>query len=118
MGKGQARYLRNNSTLPEVLLWNRLKHDQIRFQFRRQYELGKYILDLYCPDLNFAIEIDGKIHESKEERDAARDAYLASEYVIVMRIPARSVLHDSFAVAMQIQEACVKLQSGENPFHD
>jgi len=118
MGKGQERYLRNNSTTPEVLLWNPLKHDQIGFQFRRQYGLATFILDFYCPSVKLAIEIDGRVHDLKENSDEDRDAYLASEYVTVKRFPARAVYRDSYAVAMQIKEVCERLQRGEHPFEE
>ncbi len=118
MSSGQARYLRNNSLLPEVLLWNRLKHDQIGYQFRRQFEFDNYILDFYCPKLRFAIEIDGKIHELSKERDLERDTYLACEYITIMGISAQSVLSDSFSVAMRIKDFCIFLSSGSDSQQD
>ena len=108
----QARYLRNNSTFPEVKLWNFLKQDQIGFMFKRQWLLGGYILDFYCSELKLAIEIDGNVHRLKAEQDRTRDLYLASEGVMVVRIPARRVLRNGFAVAINIKEICEKLQMG------
>ncbi len=101
----QARFLRNNSTYPEVKLWNFLKQDQIGFMFKRQWPLGGYILDFYCSELKLAIEIDGKIHRLKGVLDKARDLYLASEGVMVVRIPARRVLRNGFAVAINLRKA-------------
>ena len=71
----QAKYLRNNSTYPEVKLWNYLKQDQIGFMFKRQWLFGGYILDFYCSELKLAIEIDGKIHGRKTEKDEMRDHF-------------------------------------------
>lgn len=62
--KENARKLRNNSTLSEVLLWNKLKGRQLKgYQFNRQKPLDQYIVDFYCKALNMVIEIDGLYHE-------------------------------------------------------
>ena len=102
----------NNSTYPEVKLWNYLKQDQIGFMFKRQWLLGGFILDFYCSELNLAVEIDGQIHGLKLEKDEYRDSYLKSEGVLVVRISARRILRNGFAVAMQLKEICEKLEKG------
>jgi len=61
--KERARFLRNNSTLSEILLWEYLKNKKIMdYDFHRQKPLDKYIVDFYCPELMLAIEIDGDSH--------------------------------------------------------
>ena len=58
-----SRYLRNNSTLSEVLLWQELRAGSIRgYKFNRQKPLGRYIVDFYCKKLNLVIEVDGSSH--------------------------------------------------------
>ncbi|MBS1725615.1 MAG: endonuclease domain-containing protein [Armatimonadetes bacterium] len=116
--KEQARHLRNHSTTPEVLLWNRLKRDQIGFQFRRQHCLGPYILDFYCPSLRLYIEVDGQVHDLKTQSDNKRDAFLTEQGVTVMRISAASILRNSSSVAEQIKEVCERMSRGEEPFDD
>lgn len=75
--KERARYLRNNSTFSEVLLWNELKRKQMMgYDFHRQKPIGQYIVDFYCPRLSLAIEIDGDSHLLKEEEDATRQERL------------------------------------------
>lgn len=62
-----SRYLRNNSTLSEVLLWNQLKASQMMgYQFNRQKPLDNYIVDFYAKRLNLVIEIDGISHQFAE----------------------------------------------------
>ncbi|WP_347275845.1 DUF559 domain-containing protein [Sphingomonas sp. HITSZ_GF] len=53
-----------------------------------------YVLDFFCPARCLAIEVDGEAHErgDRPERDVQRDAWLASEGVRVLRIPASEVL--------------------------
>jgi very-short-patch-repair endonuclease len=73
--KAKARMLRKNSTLSEVLLWERLKRKQIRgYQFHRQVPLLDYIVDFYCHELKLVIEIDGTSHlfQSVETNDIIR----------------------------------------------
>ena len=71
--KEKARYLRNNSTLSEVLLWKHLKGKQMcDFDFHRQKPLDNYIVDFFCNELMLAIEIDGDSHIGKEKYDEVR----------------------------------------------
>lgn len=83
-----ARYLRNNSTLGEVLLWNALKGKQILgHQFYRQRPMNRYIVDFYCKTLNLVIEIDGSSHDSEEaqQKDMIRQEILEKYGVTFLR---------------------------------
>jgi very-short-patch-repair endonuclease len=67
--KKLARKLRQNMTLGEVLLWQRLKRKQMRgYDFDRQRPIDRYIVDFYCKNLKLAIEIDGSSHDSEEAK--------------------------------------------------
>ncbi|MEK7104535.1 MAG: endonuclease domain-containing protein [Patescibacteria group bacterium] len=79
--------LRNNSTSEEILLWLRLKNSQLGFKFRRQHSIGGYIVDFYCPSKKLVIEIDGKEHSKKEnkEYDKIRTDYFAGLDINVLR---------------------------------
>ncbi len=98
-------------TLPEVLLWKAIQKDQTGFRIKRQYSFGDYILDFYCPELKVAIEVDGQIHSLKQKSDRLRDAYLASEGVIVMRYSAKAVLANPKQVASIIEQELHRLKS-------
>ena len=79
------RQLRNNSTKAEKALWNWLKKDQIQgLRFRRQYGIGNFILDFYCPQIKLCIELDGDyhFHVSQPYSDAERDDILLKKYGI------------------------------------
>ena len=83
----RARELRNNMTLAEVLLYNKIKRKQfLRLNFDRQKIIGNYIADFYCPDLGIVIEVDGCSHDFKEEYDKRRDEYLESLGLIVVHL--------------------------------
>jgi very-short-patch-repair endonuclease len=73
---------------PEVLVWNRLRNGQVNsLKFRRQYGVGKYILDFYCPKIRLAIEIDGNSHylDDKIDEDMERSKYLSLKNINVIR---------------------------------
>ena len=79
--KTTSRNLRNNSTLSEVLLWNKLKSNQMMgYIFNRQKTIANYIVDFYCKVLNLVIEVDGKSHDNEEKYyyDMNRDKILES----------------------------------------
>jgi very-short-patch-repair endonuclease len=86
--KELARKLRQNMTLGEVLLWQRLKRKQIRgYDFDRQRPIDQYIVDFYCKDLKLAIEIDGSSHdgEAAKVNDEIRQERLESLGVRFLR---------------------------------
>ncbi|WP_371929712.1 endonuclease domain-containing protein [Brevundimonas sp. C43] len=89
----RARSLRRSMSLPEVLIWQRIRGHG----FRRQHTLGVFILDFYRTKDRLCIEIDGQQHDLA--RDARRDAWLADKDVRTIRIPATAVLNDPDAVA-------------------
>jgi len=79
--------LRNKLTPQEVILWSRLKNSQLGYKFRRQYSVGNYILDFYCPKARLGIEIDGSQHfETKAiEYDTIRSQSLSKAGIQILR---------------------------------
>jgi very-short-patch-repair endonuclease len=75
----RAIVLRNKMTNAEIILWSRLRMRQIDgWKFRRQQPVLNYIVDFYCHDLKFIIEVDGEIHNLPEQSksDLIRDKML------------------------------------------
>jgi len=69
--------LRNNMVSTEIILWSRLKNRQLKgLKFRRQYSIGNYIVDFYCPEHRLAIELDGMTHDNTEKFDIIRQKYI------------------------------------------
>lgn len=82
------RKLRNTATKAEILLWLRVKQRGVLgYKFRRQHSVGRYILDLYCPKLKLAVELDGSHHFEPENRanDRGRDRWLEAVGIAVIR---------------------------------
>ena len=101
-----ARRFRRDLSLPEKLLWVRLRGAELRF--RRQHPIGPYVLDFYCAAAKLAIEVDGSAHDfgDRPRRDDARMARLNSEGIEVLRIPAKEVLVDPDEVADALIRLC------------
>lgn len=96
-----ARRQRRNLSLPEVMLWQRLRGSPGGLRFRRQHPVGPYVVDFYCAKGGLVIEVDGSGHDrgDRPARDARRDAYLAGNGYRIIRIAAARVLADVQAVA-------------------
>jgi very-short-patch-repair endonuclease len=80
--------LRNNATATEAILWRALKGKQVDgLKFRRQFGLGPYVLDFYCPEIRLCIELDGEVHKSYEQSqyDEIRTRFMASNNIKVIR---------------------------------
>ena len=103
-----ARQFRRTLSLPEKLLWARIKGADPRI--RRQHPIGPYVLDFYCAAARLAIEVDGIAHDmgDRPQRDEARTAWLSGEGVNILRIPAKDVLADPDSVADALLRMCAE----------
>ena len=104
----RARTLRGNSTDAERLIWAALRGHRMKCpSFRRQAPIGPYIVDFVCHAAALAIEIDGGQHfESRQEqRDARRDAFLASKGLRVLRFSNYDVMSNRAGVLETIAAA-------------
>ena len=84
-------------TLPEVILWEHLRKGRLtELRFRHQHPVGVYILDFYCSSARLAVEVDGAGHGHPEQarRDAARDGWLESMDIRMLRFAATDVLNE------------------------
>ena len=86
-------------------MWRYLKAKRLGGRrFRRQYGVGPYVLDFYCPTERLAVELDGAVHDGPAERsyDDARTAVLTTEGIRVVRFENRRVFEDPDAVLAEI----------------
>ncbi len=92
-----ARRLRRTMTLPEVILWTHLRHQQLDgLRFRRQHPNGPYVLDFFCAEAGLCVEVDGAAHGNPEigHRDERRDTWHAEQGIRVLRLSAADILRD------------------------
>jgi len=84
----RRRDLRNNATEAEQILWQHLKNSKLDgCKFVRQYSIGPYILDFYCPKLRLGIELDGSYHNAQNTvlYDKDRTEYLKTVNIKTIR---------------------------------
>jgi very-short-patch-repair endonuclease len=100
-----AQKLRLNSTLAEVVLWNKLlKNKQMRgYQFLRQRPIDCYIVDFFCKKLMLIIEVDGYYHKFKKNEDRQRSVRLADLGFSIIRFQNEEILNDLFQVERTIE---------------
>ena len=103
-----ARVLRKEMSLPERLLWSRLRLKPNGLKFRNQHPSGAFVADFYCHQRRLIIEIDGIAHDMGDRPlvDDERDAWFRARGLEILRIPARDVLADPDAVAQSIVSYC------------
>ncbi|HAS00242.1 MAG TPA: hypothetical protein DEA89_02820 [Candidatus Moranbacteria bacterium] len=72
--------LRNSATPQEIILWSKIRREQLGYKFRRQHSIGRYIVDFYCPEKKVIIELDGYQHKKEicGEYDHERTLFLES----------------------------------------
>ena len=99
-----ARKLRKNSTLPEILLWQKIKQRGLGVQFHRQVPMLNYIVDFFCHEIGLAIEIDGSSHEFNYFNDADRQGKLEQYGIQFLRFSNEEVQKNMFSVLLAIQE--------------
>lgn len=93
---------------PEVLLWQKLRAGQIHgLKFRRQYSIGRYIVDFFCPEERLAIEIDGDSHYEPNavEYDRERDKFIESKNIKLIRLSNKEIIENIEGAVSNIVEA-------------
>ncbi len=95
--KDNAATNRKNMTPAEMALWQQIRGKQLGVKFLRQYIIGDYIVDFFCPSKQLVIEVDGKYHyaEDNKEFDDIRDNYLTQQGYKVLRFVNEQVLCDT-----------------------
>ena len=113
-----CRNLRKNQTDAERKLWRILRNRQfISVKFRRQFPVGKYILDFYSPEYKLGIEADGGQHYENEMsmQDELRAKELAMVGIEILRFSNLDILHNIEGVCIVIQGVVEKLRNTPSP---
>ncbi len=93
-------------------MWYRLRaHRFCDSAFRRQYPIGRYVVDFVCLEARLIVEIDGGQH-AESRRDEVRDAWLRAQGFVVLRFWNNDVVSNFNGVLERIADA---LSSGLPP---
>lgn len=102
----RAKEHRRTPTEAEQVLWQALSGKKLDgYKFRRQHAIGQFILDFCCLEKRLVVEVDGGIHDTQKEHDAARDAHLVAHGYTTLRLSNEEVLTDLPAALERIRQA-------------
>jgi very-short-patch-repair endonuclease len=100
--------MRRAPTRSENRLWSWLRDRRFDgYKFRRQFPIGRYVLDFYCAELKLAIEVDGRQHEDRlmAQYDDERTIALRQRGIEILRIPNELLIGDTRMVEQRIRFA-------------
>jgi very-short-patch-repair endonuclease len=106
-----ARYLRQNLTRCEEMLWQRLRNKAIQgYRFKCQHPIGYYVADFYCHAAKLVIEVDGNYHISSEQHfyDTQRTNDMQALGIAVLRFSNYQVENDIEFVVNQIRSFIIE----------
>jgi len=96
--------MRREPTDAERKLWTMLRAKRLGgHKFKRQEQIGDYIVDFVCFAARLIVEADGSQHA--DNADAARDAWLKHQGFRVFRFWNNDILTNSDGVAQAILAA-------------
>ena len=104
--KLRRKDLRKSETDSEKMLWKYLRNKQFYgIKFLRQYSVGPYILDFYCPRARLAVELDGGGHAEIDQKiyDRDRTNYIKDKDIKVIRFWNTDILKNTEAVLETIK---------------
>ena len=102
-----ARKLRKESTDAEKALWRSLRRKSLfGLKFRRQEQIGDYIVDFVCYEKKLIIELDGGHHNQDETKtnDVKRQKWLESQKFNVIRFWNNEVIKNIEGVLQKIKQ--------------
>jgi len=111
--KSIRKKLRQQDIPAEKVLWNKIRNKQLKYKFRRQYSVGRYVLDFYCPKVKLGIEVDGATHGNKIEikKDIEKENFINRFGVKIIRFINFDIYHEIDGVLTEINSQCEKRES-------
>ncbi len=105
--KEYARANRKDQTTAEAVLWQKLRDNNLGVKFRRQHAIDDFIVDFVQIDSRLVIEVDGEIHNEKDQKlyDEYRTQYLKYLGFNELRFTNDEIVKDTKSVLKKIQSA-------------
>ena len=102
----RARNLRQKQTDAEQTLWRHLRARHLQgWKFRRQHQVGSYIVDFVCTDAWLIVELDGGQHADQVTYDERRTLELQAMGYRVLRFWNNDVLANPESILEVLLEA-------------
>jgi len=100
-----AKQLRQTQTPAEQKLWQALRGRKLNgLKFRRQHPIGHFIVDFYCPECKLVVEVDGAIHQQRQDYDTTRTKHLEAYGYRVIRYQNQDVMTNLEVVLEEIRQ--------------
>ena len=102
----------------EQILWSKLNRRQISGErFLRQFSIGNYVVDFFCPKLKLAVEADGITHDSDE--DIIKDKQMQDELekigIIFLRFSNTEIVVNTTEVIDAVKKEVFRLKNINPP---
>ncbi len=104
----EVRELREKQTRAEEVFWELVRNKRfLGLKFRRQHQIGHYIVDFYCHSKRLIVELDGGVHDvpGQVEKDGIRDKCLTSLGNRVLRFRNEELINTPEKVLTEIAES-------------
>ena len=113
--KDKRRVLRNEMTFCEKIMWTQLRRRQLGIRFLRQYSVDQFVIDFYSPEIKFAIELDGSVHDEPNQKkyDINRQEYLESFGITFLRITNDELMGNANMAFERIENVIKKLKENK-----
>ncbi|MCH7723350.1 MAG: HsdR family type I site-specific deoxyribonuclease [Bacteroidetes bacterium] len=108
--------MRKNQTKAEEIFWELVRDRKfLNLKFRRQHQIGSYIVDFYCHEKKLIIEFDGEVHNTTKQikHDSIRDKYLTSIGNQILRFKNEELLNNPESVFEKISSKISPSPLGE-----
>jgi very-short-patch-repair endonuclease len=105
----RAKFLRDNMTECEKILWSSLNKNQLGVRFKPQHPVATFIVDFYCHKLSLVIEIDGDYHKFNSQYDRSRSDELEKYNLTIVRFKNEEILNDLNTVLLKIEKMITQL---------
>jgi len=90
----------------EKLFWSEVRNRKLGgYKFKRQYLIGRYIVNFVCIEKKLIVELDGPFHPMRQAYDEERDTYLNSQGYRVLRFPNSYAADDIGIVLLTVKNA-------------
>ena len=113
IAKIRCRELRKNSTNAEKIFWNIVRNRKfLGKKFYRQYPIyfdllgtdSFYIADFYCHEEKIVIELDGRIHDFRKNKDEIRTEVINNLGFTVIRFSNNEIEYNIDKVLNKLSE--------------
>ena len=110
----RVRELRRTQTDSEKAAWYLWRDRRLGAKCRRSCRIENWVVDFYCFEHRLAIELDGSVHSqpSQMRKDAAKEDYLRTLGISLLRIPNGLVVEDPEDFVRKVREA-IEVRMGQ-----